>query len=252
VAALAALALSALLTPPAAPAAETEVYPFTLIYRGTCSNDLRSGELRFTGDVVELYGDGPRGREFVASGTSFPDGRFEVDVPNGFFHIGGRRENGTVSADGNLGSLGSSSCLFRLTGSLLAPGAPAPGATTSTTTLESEEFNPAADGPLSRGEIQGLLERVEVDRAQIDAIFQQGQGSGAPAADEATRALRYVRLLGAMTDVVDDGRREFSTLHALSADNGPLARLAPALINGPPEAAVAFHRLVRLAITLDL
>ena len=247
------LALALLILAPAAgPAQPVEgVYDFQLTYRGTCSG-FSGGQLRFSSDQVELYALEGGSLQFVSTGRVFPDGRFEIDASNAGLHIGGRVESGAVTADVEYGLGGGSNCLGRLTGTPVASGAPTTVAPT-TTVSEAEEFDPASDSPLSNGEILGLLRRSGLSQSEIDAVLQQGRGSGAPATDPATVALRYVRLLGAMADLGQgQDERTFPTMHALSAADGPIARLAPSLLRGPPGAAQAFNRLVRLAITMDL
>jgi hypothetical protein len=247
----AAIALALLVLTPIAAQAEAEVYDFNIVYRGSCSSrDNPRAQLRFEGDQAEFLAARADGDlQLVGTGRLFPDGRFEIDVSDAAMHIGGRIEGSVLTADGSFGF--GSGCVFHVSANRTPPGGTTTIATTTTTVLEEEEFNPATQDFLSNGEVLGLLRGRRMDQGEIDAVLREGRGSGEAATTPGAVARRYLRLLGALANTSEGNDRAYPTLYGLSGPNGPIARLGPALVNGPPEAVVALNRLVRLAISLD-
>jgi hypothetical protein len=244
------------------------VYTFQITYEGTCEG-LAEGELRFNGSRVELWGQDESGQlQIFGTGPVNADDTFSLSLPEHGFSLTGRVLPQSLTATGTFSGFGANPCPFRLTGE--------PVETTTTTAgpavrVTDEEFDPTSTDPLSDGELAWLLRRVGWDQRNIDRFFgvtadmSRGQfsrftGEGPGAALFASRIAGLATVYRPGSNPAGEdletamrerfGRRAFPLLGAMLSANGPLAELAGR--GADPEAASAFNRMVRLAITASL
>jgi len=232
-----------------------------LKYAGSCEG-FTEGEIRVDGAIVELWASsGGDALQRVGSATRQPDDTFTLQVPEAGFVMIGTVHPETVSGSGSFQFAGSN-CPFTFSGSRVAEA----NATTTTTTAQeeaTEELDPTGTGPLSDAEVRWVLERQGLDATQIKGFFASvRRTSMAFNSDDASynRVVAIASLVTQFTRIRDDsGERQFPILHTLLLRRpdsdpccGPLVHLARALRGEDPEVQSAFHRAVRLAITMEL